>query len=159
VVGIRLPTLKERQEDIPLLVHALLKKLAKNSEKRPVVTSSAMQILCGYHYPGNVRELENILERALVLSGDVILPEHLSECLESPTYRESATAQPETRIIIDDELELPIKLDDLLARIERSYIEQALAESSGVKKKAASLLGMNFRSFRYRLQKYEIAGE
>ena len=100
--------------------------------------------------------------RAVVLGGEILLPEHLPEAIrtssnvtESKQITHSANLQ-ETQIIVDDSMELPVSLDDLLARIERHYLEAALLKSNGVKKKAAELLGINFRSFRYRLQKFDL---
>jgi two-component system response regulator PilR (NtrC family) len=103
-----------------------------------------------------VRELENILERAVVLGGDVILPEHLSDHVLTTDSQPSAIPR-ETLIIEDETLTFPIDLDAILAGIEKQYIERALSLSQGAKKKAATLLGMNFRSFRYRLQKFGLA--
>jgi transcriptional regulator with PAS, ATPase and Fis domain len=154
VVGITLPPLRDRKEDIPVLVNSILKRLV-NNDTTPVVPPATMQLLMNYAYPGNVRELENLLERALVLGGEVLLPEHLPDQVRTP-----AAAAPgqlrETTIIVDETLELPIDLDGLLSTIERRYIEVALLKTKGAKKKAADLLGMNFRSFRYRLQKFGI---
>ena len=120
-----------------------------------MVSPEAMRLLTSYDYPGNVRELENILARALVLGGDVILPEHLPEAVrQGPQAKASGSAS--TQIIIDENIEFPVDLDDLLQTVERSYLEAALKQASGVKKRAAGMLGINFRSFRYRLQKFGI---
>lgn len=154
VINVNLPPLRDRKEDLPLLISALLKRLV-HDDAAPVIPPATMELLQTYDYPGNVRELENILERALVLGGEVILPEHLPEHVRSP-IKLHAAPQRETAIIIDESVELPIKLDDLLAHIERRYLESALAQTNGAKKRAAELLGMNFRSFRYRLQKFGI---
>ena len=81
VIGIKLPRLADRKEDIPLLVNSILRKIVKEDSFLPVVTPGAMKLLLNYNYPGNVRELENVLERAIVLGGDVVLPEHLPESL------------------------------------------------------------------------------
>ncbi len=151
VVNIPLPPLRQRREDIPPLINALLKKFVIADEKI-TISPQAMQALVNYDYPGNVRELENILERAIVLGGNVILPEHLPTTL-TDLKGESATVS-ETRIIVDPELELPIDLEVLISGIERRYLQAALVKSDGVKKKAAELLGINFRSLRYRLDKY-----
>ncbi|MBX7142877.1 MAG: sigma 54-interacting transcriptional regulator [Oligoflexia bacterium] len=155
VINVQLPPLRERKEDVPLLVNSILRALVKD-RKIPIVPPATMKLLLDYSYPGNVRELENILERALVLGGEAILPEHLPD-----TVRESSAAisKPETHIIVDEGIDLPANLDSILANIERKYLEAALIKTKGAKKKAADLLGINFRSFRYRLQKFGISDD
>ncbi len=168
VISINLPALRERKEDIPLLVSSIMKRLMSQrrvgSEPGASLIGSApatlppqtLQLLVNYTYPGNVRELENILERAFVLGGAVVLPEHLPEALraDSTTSQTSSSSNPETTIIIDESVEFPVDLERILESLERRYIESALERSGGVKKKAAKLLGINFRSLRYRLQKF-----
>ncbi len=153
VINIQMPPLRERREDIPLLVNHLLKKLVLD-QSVPVIPPTTMQLLLSYDYPGNVRELENIIERAVVLGGDVLLPEHLPDLSQNLHKAASNETIKETKIIIDENLILPVNLDDYLAKIEQRYLEAALEKTSGAKKKAAELLGINFRSFRYRLQKF-----
>ncbi len=150
VIQLRLPALRERKDDIPLLTQSILRRLSGEG-KVPVVPPQTMEILRNYDYPGNVRELENLLERAMVLGGDAILPEHLSEEILSPVPQKA-----ETEIIVDEEISFPVDLDTMLGRIEQQYLRLALQQSDGVKKHAAELLGLNFRSFRYRLQKFDI---
>jgi len=159
VININLPPLRERKEDLPLLINTTLKRMVKGNVT-PVIPPATMDILLQYRYPGNVRELENLMERAIVLGGEVILPEHLPESVRS--FQLITSDHPRrigTEIIIDENIELPIKLDDLLGTIERRYLEVALVKTNGARKKAADLLGMNFRSFRYRLQKFGIRDE
>ncbi len=156
VIHIKLPALRERKEDIPLLVNSTLKRLCRKGTV-PVVAPAAMQYLVDYNYPGNVRELENILERAFVLGGEVILPEHFPESVRLYSVcADGELGTSSTKIIIDDNIQFPVKLDDILGGIERKYLEVALLQTKGAKKKAANLLGINFRSFRYRLQKFGI---
>ncbi len=155
VIGIHLPALRDRREDIPLLVKSILSRYSRG-DTIPTISPDALRYLTSYCYPGNVRELENILERAVVLGGDVILPEHLSDHVLTTDSQPSAIPR-ETLIIEDETLTFPIDLDAILAGIEKQYIERALSLSQGAKKKAATLLGMNFRSFRYRLQKFGLA--
>ncbi len=158
VITLSLPPLRERKEDIPLLINAILSRLASDGPL-PLVTPQGMQQLQTYSYPGNVRELENILERAVVLGGEAILPEHLPE---SVLEAEQSTAQRkgrETDIFIFDDISLPVDLDDILQSIEQKYLRLALDQTGGAKKKAAELVGINFRSFRYRLQKFGISDE
>ncbi len=156
VININLPPLRDRKDDLPLLINSTLKRLVKN-EATPVIPPATMSLLLSYTYPGNVRELENILERALVLGGEVILPEHLPDSIRVPAEAAQLSTRPgNTEIIIDENIEFPIKLDDLLGGIEKRYLEVALVKTNGARKKAADLLGMNFRSFRYRLEKFGI---
>ncbi|HMO01642.1 MAG TPA: sigma-54 dependent transcriptional regulator [Oligoflexia bacterium] len=156
VVNIELPPLRERRDDLPLLIQSLLQKITA-SEREIKISPSAMNILSSYSYPGNVRELENILERALVLGGDAILPEHLPENLSRAAQGiNDVNNHLGTKIFIRDDLVFPVSLDEVLSEIEKHYLEVALVRTKGIKKRAAELLGMNFRSFRYRLQKFGI---
>lgn len=155
VVNIVVPPLRDRREDIPLLVRHFIGQLCESDRPLPQVSPEALQLLMGYPFPGNIRELENIVERALVLGGQAILPEHLPEEMIHAVRREpraelqSRSSASETEVVI-----LPIDLESVLSTIERDYLERALRESHGIKKHAAELLGLNFRSFRYRLKKY-----
>lgn len=160
VISVKLPPLRERKEDIPLLAHSIIERLL-GKDNRPVISPAALQLLMKHNYPGNVRELENIIERALVFGGEVILPEHLPESvMQAAGFSPVTSSAAQTTIhIVDEDISLPIALDTILATIERRYIEVALVQTLGAKKKAADLLGMNLRSFRYRCQKYGIADD
>jgi transcriptional regulator with PAS, ATPase and Fis domain len=158
VININLPPLRDRKEDLPLLINATLKRLSKGKFV-PVIPPATMQLLLNYNYPGNVRELENVLERAFVLGGEVILPEHLPDNVRHPQAAELHEHGMNTQILIDENIEVPVNLDQLLAGIERRYLEVALLKTEGARKRAAELLGMNFRSFRYRLQKFGISDD
>jgi two-component system response regulator PilR (NtrC family) len=156
VVNIIAPPLRDRTEDVPLLVRYFIGKHSDVDQVLPKISPEALASLINYPFPGNVRELENIIERALVLGGHAILPEHLPT--EIREYRPSpkkpnghSGAMPDTEIKF-----LPVNLEEHLADIERQYLLKALEESGGVKKQAAALLGLNFRSFRYRLKKYSL---
>ena len=145
VIQITLPPLRERSGDVPLLVHRFVERYAAELAK-PVdgVEADAMQLLCEYGFPGNVRELENVIERAVALSrGETIGCEALPPSVLQPPEEGAAT-------VIPDE---GVQLDALLADHERALIEEALRRSDGVKKRAAKLLGVSFRSLRYRLDK------
>jgi len=155
VIHVMLPPLRERKEDIPILVNSILKRLCKD-KPLPMVTPEALAFLINYSYPGNVRELENVLERALVIGGEVIMPEHFPEGVRSLNQSGGASGLRETTIVVDENIQFPVKLDEILDRVERKYLEVALIQTNGAKKKAANLLGINFRSFRYRLQKFGI---
>lgn len=158
VINIVIPPLRERKEDIPLLVNSLLRGLV-GDEVSPVVPPAAMHLLMNYSYPGNVRELENVLERAYVLGGKVILPEHLPEAVQNAKPLYSSFSSNTTQVMVFEDLELPVHLDEILENIECKYLTAALKKTNGAKKKAADLLGINFRSFRYRMSKFGLGSE
>ena len=117
----------------------------------PQISPEALQLLSSYTYPGNIRELENIVERALVLGGQAILPEHLPDEVKVAPRNGSSRAAATSPTEI---LTLPMDLEGELSRLEINYLQRALSATGGAKKQAAELLGLNFRSFRYRLKKY-----
>jgi DNA-binding NtrC family response regulator len=139
VVNIRLPPLRERPEDIPLLVeHFLAKYAARERRSNAGVAPQAMQILEGYAWPGNVRELENVIERSLALAKDgVILP---SDLPPEVSGLQSALSSSSGGLLLDGDERPP------LAEIERRYIELILKENGGNKKKAAEILGIDRRT-------------
>lgn len=151
VINIPLPSLSQRREDIPLLVRHFITKYSDPDRTYPQISPEALQMLVAYNYPGNVRELENIVERAIVLDGSAILPEHLPTEVQSTVGK--PIAQP-TAELLEQTLNLPLALEEILSQIEQRYLNKAMQEAEGVKTKAAELLGLNFRSFRYRLKKY-----
>jgi DNA-binding NtrC family response regulator len=145
VVSLFLPPLRERREDIPLLIdHFLLKFGRQNNKEGLEVSKEARELLLRYHYPGNVRELENLVERAVVLCrGQVItsrdLPFHLKEAVGD-----------QTALAVPSHLTLPQQLEEL----EKQMIHQALKENGGIQTRAAEKLGISERVLRYKLQKY-----
>jgi two-component system response regulator PilR (NtrC family) len=143
VIELRMPALRERQEDIPLLARHIAERLAAVSgQPLPRLTEDALAALKRYSFPGNVRELENILERAFALSEDGHID--VADLNLAPAPHES----------IEDKAgrtELP--LQDYLDRVEREAIQAALARTGGNKTAAARLLGVTFRSLRYRLER------
>ena len=91
-----------------------------------------------YSYPGNVRELENILERAFVLGGEVLLPDYLPDSVRSSRqFMPGTPIKTETDIVILDDIELPVNLDEILEKVECRYLTAALKKTNGAKKKAA----------------------
>ena len=148
VIEIPLPPLRERPEDVALLVDHFMTKYANELGKEVMSCSDAtMQKLVEYRFPGNVRELENVIERAVALTRDpVIEVESLPPALLDPAPRTRAARIPPEGV----------NLDELMAEYERSLLLEALGPAGGVKKKAAQLLGISFRSFRYRLEKLGI---
>jgi len=203
VINIHVPPLRQRRDDIPRLVHFFLQRSCKDLG-RPMMTMSpeAMDALLHYPFPGNVRELLNIIERAVTLSRSPVidirlLPEQVARAVPTrrshPPVDDTATApvgpllhvsNAEEQTVItavpqpdqglpaktapvprdtptqrSGEMTLPVnigsglELEALLEKVEIHYLEKALKLTNGVKKDAAHLLGLSFRSFRYRLQK------
>ncbi len=157
VIQIQMPRLAERREDIPLLSEHFVKKYARElNRKIQKVSDEALQILMNYSYPGNVRELENILERAVALeTSSVITPDSLPSELLNGTRRSLHPGREWTPLQLPEE---GVHLENMVEDIERALIRQALERTHGVKKKAANLLHVSFRSFRYRLEKYGMNG-
>jgi two-component system response regulator PilR (NtrC family) len=145
VIEIPLPALRERRDDIALLVDHFVDKYARELGKEVKgVDDEAMARLVAHRFPGNVRELENVIERAVALTrGPVIEVESLPR-----SVLESEEPAPAARIPREG-----VDLDRMMADYERSLILEALRPAGGVKKKAARLLGISFRSLRYRLEK------
>jgi two-component system response regulator PilR (NtrC family) len=149
VVPIHLPPLRERRGDIPLLIAHFLQKFALNFGKEiKGITPEALQVLEGYHWPGNVRELENVIERAIVLgTGENVTAEALPDSVRRQR-------QPQGM-----DLDLPeegLDLDNTLNKLELRLLTKALERSKGVQTRAAELLRLTFRQFRYKLQKHNL---
>ena len=148
VIEIGLPPLRERTEDLPQLIHHFMEKFSQELGKDVrEVEPEVLPALEAYAFPGNVRELENIVERAVTLARTSRIT---LECLPA-TVRRPAESGPERRISADG-----VALDSLLAAYETSLIKEALQRAGGVKKRAAALLGVTFRSLRYRLEKLHL---
>ena len=151
VIPMRVPPLRERQEDIPLLAEHFMARFAEQMRK-PVsgISGAAMALLTQYVWPGNIRELENAIERAVALERTpTILPDSLPEQLNHHVAEVSAApTEPFPDAGFD--------LERHVQGIEREYIAEALRRAGGVKVKAAELLGMSFRSFRYYTKKYNL---
>jgi len=158
VVPLRVPPLRERKGDVPLLVNYFLQKYSDKMEKDvQEISSYAMKVLMEYDFPGNVRELENIIERGVALEdSNIILPESLT----LSTYRREGKPVETTKeafISVESETELYSKgLDEIMAALEKQMIEHALAKTDNSKIQAAELLKISFRSLRYKVQKYDI---
>jgi two-component system response regulator PilR (NtrC family) len=151
VLPIHLPPLRERREDIPLLVAHFIQKFSKELGKDVRgVTAEAMAALERYDWPGNIRELENTLERALVLGAGEMLG---IDSLAGSVRRERPAREPDVVELPEEGLDLDATLDDL----ERRYLQRALERTRGVQTKAAELLRMTFRQFRYKLQKHKLS--
>lgn len=157
VVPVRVPPLRERKGDVPLLVNHFLKKFSDNLGKNiHELSSYALKVLMEYDFPGNVRELENIIERGVALeSSNIILPESLT----LSTHRKGLQKKESTTSFdgLDNEEELfDIGLEEVIARLEKKLIKHALAKTNNSKIRAAELLKISFRSLRYKVKKYDI---
>jgi two-component system response regulator PilR (NtrC family) len=156
VVPIRVPPLRERKNDIPRLIDHFLRKYSELFDKEvSAISSYAMEVLMDYDFPGNVRELENIIERGVAMeSSNIILPESLTLATHR---REIARRQAEpVTSELDEAMVFDLGLEEVLARQEKHFIEQALARTNNSKMQAAELLKMSFRSLRYKIKKYGI---
>jgi len=169
VFTLKVPSLRERKEDIPLLVESFLKKAAKSSK----IYSLPMQLLMGYAWPGNIRELQNTMERAAVMSDTGIidvnhLPENIKELLNT---MESAAGMSDDGMIEEHHLQAIIakgpsletsteieslSIDDQLRTMEKRMIIEALKKAEGVQVRAAEILGIDQRSLWHRVKKHSI---
>ena len=146
VVAIDLPPLRDRREDIPLLVDQFLRRFAEEAGRPPKgVSREAIDLLLKYQYPGNVRELENIVHRAVVLARGPLI------------------GTPDLPLTVTDlrseDRQAPGTFVERVAAFERELIEEALAKADGVQTRAARALGMSERHLRYKLQKYGITAQ
>ncbi len=186
VIPLNLPSLKDRKEDIPLLIAYFLERF--NQKKQTAITgisNEAMAILMAYPWPGNIRELENIVERVVVLKGEgSVLPEDLpekitethkgaiapfrEELLAGATFPEGVAPQTESRDVfqcvstpMETSFEIPdegISLPQLVEDFENRMIKQALEKANGVKSRAAALLGLNRTTLVEKLKRRGIEG-
>jgi two-component system response regulator PilR (NtrC family) len=158
VIPIRVPPLRERPEDIPLLVNHFLKKYAGAAGRNILrVHGSSLGALCGYEWPGNVRQLENTVERAVALETSEDL--HVELPAERPkAHAAAASAGISALPMAGGGLILPegVGMESYVAGIERSLLRNALNQTSGVQTKAADLLGVSYRSFRHLMKKYDL---
>jgi two-component system response regulator PilR (NtrC family) len=148
VIPVHLPPLRERKEDITVLVDHFINKFTTTGKEPKKITGEALNFFMHYRWPGNVRELENTIERLIILaSGDTIQVEHMPDSLKTST--------PCPELIPSDIPDAGLNMEELLENAERTLLQKALEKAGGVKTEAAKLLGLSFRSFRHRLQKYE----
>ena len=146
VIAIKIPPLRERYTDIPELVTHFIEKNNKILNKNiKGITEEALQIFMDYHWPGNVRQLESVIERAVLLTeGKHILPEDLP-------------LEVKTHTIPSGKFEFDIPDEGIsLEELEKRLILKAMEKSGGVITKAAKLLGMSFRTLQYRLEKFDL---
>jgi two-component system response regulator PilR (NtrC family) len=153
VIQIDLPPLRDRAEDVPALLQHFITKFCKDYGKEiRGATPESIRLLRAYRFPGNVRELQNIVERAVALeAGPLITPSSLPERVQGDLHQDPAET--------DDEPfpQEGIDMEARLAAVERRYLERALQAAGGNRTQAAKMLGITFRSFRYRLVKFGMA--
>jgi two-component system response regulator PilR (NtrC family) len=151
VIEIKMPPLRERKGDLrPLAQHFLDKYSREMGKKISKISSYAIDMLNKYDFPGNIRELENLLERSVALSTtNILLPDSLALSIHKRRWIEGI----KDRRFDLDEVTQGVSLDNILEEIERAYLLKALELTNGNKNKAAELLGISFRSMRYRLDK------
>lgn len=152
VVQLTLPSLRERTEDIPLLLEHFYAKYTGSTLPHDIISSDALNLLLNYQFPGNVRELENIVERSVALGTRQIT----LDTLPQQVLRFHSAQHDHGQIEIPPE---GMDLERYLDSIEKKYLLKALDKSGGVRKRAAELLGMTFRSFRYKLSKHGMEEE
>jgi len=161
VINLQVPPLRDRLSDVPILSNHILKNLSDSLGFGPVALSqNAMTTLCSYHFPGNIRELENILQRAITLTdSDAIGAEDLN-LKPSPKLDERPTQSGMTEQEIKNKeghsLPSGYTLEEYLESIEKEIITRTLEECRWNKTATAEQLGMSFRSIRYRLKKLGI---
>ncbi|GAB3281095.1 sigma-54-dependent transcriptional regulator [Parahaliea aestuarii] len=154
VIDVHVPPLRERLDDLPALVERIIQRIAGEGDGRPRLQEDAMAALHTYTFPGNVRELENILERAWALSdGEHISADDLQLNVRTPAVRTKAARDDSAGI--DYEAALG-DLEGYLEDVERQIISAALEQCRWNKTATAKLLGISFRSLRYRLQKLKL---
>ena len=153
MIPIRMPALREKPEDIrPLAEHFLAKYSSLMGKSTRGISEAALECLESYQWPGNVRELENVVERAVALeSSDVIQADSLPR-----EVRLGKGRRGEVSVCLPDG---GIELDRHLEEIRRRFMMEALERTGGVQTRAAEMLGMTFRSFRYFAKKYVLTGK
>lgn len=140
VIPFTLPALRERKEDIEILVNFFIEKLAKKN-KQPSISEEVMQVFKSHSWPGNIRELENLIERLLVISGEeeIKLQDVVQYLGQGSTTTNNLNGLP---------------LDEAMARFEKNLIQHAMKQANGVKNRAAKILGIRTSALYYKLEKY-----
>jgi two-component system response regulator AtoC len=165
VVALPVPPLRERHADIRQMAAYFVEIYAKNFRKKTDLSPDAMRVLLAAPWNGNVRELKNVIERAMIVvpNGTSIQPEHLNMYISSaaapPPVTSVAEPQSKNAFIIDTNLDDPSKnfsLKGVVEQVERAFIERALSQSNGNQQRAAKILGIERHVLRYHLKKYGI---
>jgi two-component system response regulator PilR (NtrC family) len=154
VIEIKMPPLRERKSDLRVLAQHFLEKYSREMEKEvSKISSYAIDLLNKYDFPGNIRELENLMERSVALSStNIILPDSLALSVHKRRWIEGV----KNKRFDLDEVRNGVSLDTILEEIERAYLVKALECTNGKKQEAAELLDISFRTFRYRMSKLDV---
>jgi len=154
VIEIKMPPLRERKSDLRVLAQHFLEKYSREMGKEVTkISSYAIDLLNKYDFPGNIRELENLMERSVALSStNIILPDSLALSVHKRRWIEGF----KNRRFDLDEVRNGVSLDNILEEIERAYLVKALECTNGKKQEAAELLDISFRTFRYRMSKLDL---
>ena len=154
VIEIKMPPLRERKSDLRVLAQHFLEKYSREMGKEVTkISSYAIDLLNKYDFPGNIRELENLMERSVALSStNIILPDSLALSVHKRRWIEGF----KNRRFDLDEVRKGVSLDAILEEIERAYLVKALECTNGKKQEAAELLDISFRTFRYRMSKLDL---
>jgi two-component system, NtrC family, response regulator PilR len=157
VIEIKVPPLRERKSDLRILAQHFLDKYSKQMGKEVTkISSYAIDLLNKYDFPGNIRELENLIERSVALSTtNILLPDSLAISVHKRTWKDEEKKEDEKHDDLDAVAD-GISLDVILEKVERAYIEKAMECANGNKKEAARLLGIAYRSLWHRLEKLGI---
>jgi len=157
VIPILVPPLRERREDVPLLVNHFVKKYAKSAGRNiSQVSSDSLAQLSSYEWPGNVRQLENTIERAVALETGEVLNIQLP--MERARAKAAAAGVGVDAVSVPSGAVLPdgMDMEKYVADIERSLLKSALKQADGVQTRAADVLKISYRSFRHLMKKYEL---
>jgi two-component system response regulator PilR (NtrC family) len=150
VIHVKVPALRERREDVPMLVNHIVEEFSSRfGRQTQSLASETIEMMKVYNWPGNVRELENVVERMIALeAGPHLLPDSLPSHIREPLKARLDSLQ--THLVWKKS---GVKIDDVLSLVEREFVLKALEDSKGVRKDAAKLLSITMRSLRYRLEK------
>lgn len=162
VVPMRVPPLRERKEDVPMLVDYFLNKYSRRLAKEvQEISSYGLQVLMNYHFPGNVRELENIIERGVALAGsNIILPESLTFSGKTRPAAPDSIGNEYGNLFqaaASEEELFDLGIEKIIDNLEKRLISHTLQKTNNSKMRAAELLQLSFRSLRYKVKKYGLS--